>query len=115
MDPTQTFLTADELLALPDDGCRHELVYGELRTMAPAGSEHGVITMRLASRVFLYVESRRLGEVFTAETGFRIASDPDTVRAPDLAGEVKILSATDALTGGTVLPGFTCAVAELFP
>ena len=32
-----------------------------------------------------FVESRGLGVVLAAETGFRIASDPDTVRAPDAA------------------------------
>src|SRR3954471_10844621 len=30
-------MTAEELLELPDDGMRHELVEGELRTMTPAG------------------------------------------------------------------------------
>jgi Uma2 family endonuclease len=31
------------------------------------------------------VERERLGEVFTAETGFVLRRDPDTVRAPDVA------------------------------
>jgi Uma2 family endonuclease len=31
------------------------------------------------------VRANELGRVFGAETGFRIARDPDTVRAPDLA------------------------------
>jgi hypothetical protein len=30
-------MTAEELFELPDDGMRHELVEGELRTMTPAG------------------------------------------------------------------------------
>ena len=30
-------MTAEQLLELPDDGVRHELVEGELRTMVPAG------------------------------------------------------------------------------
>jgi Uma2 family endonuclease len=32
-----------------------------------------------------YAEENRLGTVYAAETGFRLASDPDTVRAPDVA------------------------------
>ena len=82
---TKTLLTADDLLALPNDGLRHELVGGELRTLTPAGLEHGAIVMRLAGRVWQFVEANGLGVVYGAETGFRLASDPDTVRAPDLA------------------------------
>ena len=79
------FMTADELLEISDDGHRHELVKGELRKMAPAGSEHGVLIVRLTWRLAQYVEEHRLGVFFAAETGFRIESDPDTVRAPDIA------------------------------
>ena len=32
-----------------------------------------------------HVEANDLGVVFAAETGFRLATDPDTVRAPDVA------------------------------
>lgn len=84
MDSAQTLLTAEDLLAL-DDGLRHELLKGELITMTPSGGEHGVITARLARLVDSYVASRNLGLVFGAEAGFRIGTDPDTVRAPDLA------------------------------
>ena len=31
------------------------------------------------------MREHRLGRVYTAETGFRLASNPDTVRAPDVA------------------------------
>ena len=41
MATTDKLMTADELLGLPDDGRRHELIAGELRTMAPSGGEHG--------------------------------------------------------------------------
>ncbi len=81
---TQTF-TADDLLNLPADGNRYELVAGVLTMMSPAGSEHGVIVSRLNRRIGNYVEQHQLGEVYGAETGFRIESDPDTVLAPDVA------------------------------
>jgi Uma2 family endonuclease len=32
-----------------------------------------------------YVREKGLGNVLAAETGFKVASDPDTVRAPDVA------------------------------
>jgi Uma2 family endonuclease len=78
-------MTAEELLALPDDNMRHELIRGELTTMTPAGSEHGVIAARLARLVDGFVSERGLGVVFGAETGFRMSTDPDTVLAPDMA------------------------------
>lgn len=64
---------------------RHELVRGELREMSPAGNEHGYLAMRIASRLEQHVDANKLGRVYAAETGFKIASDPDTVRAPDAA------------------------------
>lgn len=33
----------------------------------------------------VHVESHDLGQVYAAETGFKIESNPDTVRAPDVA------------------------------
>lgn len=80
----RTLLTADELLRLPDDGSRKELVEGELRTMAPAGYEHGIVAGNVLLRVGNHVQANRLGDVVAAETGFRIGRDPDTVRAPDV-------------------------------
>jgi Uma2 family endonuclease len=77
--------TADELLYMPDDGMRHELVRGELRTMTPAGAEHGRLAARAARLLDTHVEGNGSGVTFGAETGFVLASDPDTVRAPDAA------------------------------
>lgn len=78
-------VTAEELLAMPDDGSRRELVRGELRKMPPAGSEHGYLAMRMGRLLSNHVEANDLGRVYAAETGFKLASDPDTVRAPDAA------------------------------
>lgn len=85
MSPQKTMLTADELIRLPDDGMRHELVKGELRTMPPAGGEHGEIAFRIGTVFSSHVRTYDLGHLFAAETGFRIGRNPDTVRAPDLA------------------------------
>lgn len=78
-------VTADELLAMPDDGFLYELIEGELRRMSPAGSEHGAIGMRFVVILGSHVQSKDLGVVFGPDTGFRIASAPDTVRAPDVS------------------------------
>ena len=140
-----------------------------------------MIALRMGGLLLDFVESRGLGVVLGAETGFRIASNPDTVRAPDVAvirnqgiggglpdgffpgapdlavevlspndraGDVlakvqdwlnagtaavwvvdpktqtvtiygadrkaAILTSTDTLSGGDLLPGFSVPVADLF-
>ena len=78
-------VTAEELLNMPDDGTRRELVRGELREMTPAGDEHGYLASEIASELRNHVKANGLGRTYTAETGFKISSDPDTVRAPDAA------------------------------
>ena len=76
--------TADELLRAGDIG-RCELIAGELRMMMAPGFEHGRVTVNLATPLTLHVKSHALGTVVAAETGFLLARDPDTVRAPDIA------------------------------
>lgn len=78
--------TANELLKLPTgEGERYELLEGELRVMTPAGAEHGRVTATAALLLGMHVHATRTGVIFGAETGFILASDPDTVRAPDAA------------------------------
>jgi Uma2 family endonuclease len=85
MSKVLPLVTAEALFELPADGLRHELVKGELRTMPPAGSEHGSVGMNLAGPLNYYVKMHRLGVVFMAETGFVLSRNPDTVRAPDIS------------------------------
>jgi Uma2 family endonuclease len=77
-------VTAQELRHLPT-GRRHTLVKGELRTMPPAGGEHGSIAMHLGASLYQAVTAQNLGRVYGAETGFLLASSPDTVLAPGVA------------------------------
>lgn len=149
--------------------------------MSPAGFNHGGIAGNIGLALGAFVKPRALGMVATAEPGFQIAHEPDTVRAPDVAyvraeripsggvkgffqgppdiavevvspndrasevmtkaqewlqagcslvwvvdpetrtisiyrsrSEITVLSETDTLTGGDVLPGFAVPVAEIF-
>jgi Uma2 family endonuclease len=93
-------MTADELLHLPSGQFRYELVKGELIQMTPAGFEHGVTIVDITEPLSRFVRENRLGVVSGAETGFRLESDPDTVRAPDVA----FVSTARIPTGRT--PGF---------
>lgn len=77
-------VTAQELMEMPDDGYRYELVEGELRRMSPASHQHGRIILNLSAPLHHYVRTHSLGTVYAAETGFLLARNPDTVRAPDV-------------------------------
>ena len=85
MSMVQTLMTADELLAMPEDGYRYELLKGELKRMPPTGGEHGTTVMFVSIPLGRFILENGLGAVFGAETGFKIAVHPDTVRAPDFA------------------------------
>lgn len=83
-------LTADDLYALGTD-CHAELVGGVLvpihgeDLMAPAGWGHGETGALFTLSVGGFVRAHNLGRICTAETGFRLRRNPDTVRAPDFA------------------------------
>ena len=83
MTTAKKLLTADDLLALPDDGKRYELIRGELIEMPPASHNHGRVAERFGRRIGNFVEERDLGHGIAAETGVNIEREPDTTRAPD--------------------------------
>ena len=101
-------ITADDLLQLPDDGRRYELVEGELISMAPAGGRHGHVAMQIGWRLAEHVGKNGLGLVFAAETGFLLERSPDTVRAPDAA-----FIATERLPAGEITASFVDIVPDL--
>ena len=85
---TKILMTDDDLLRMPDDGYRYELIEGELRQMPPTGYDHGRCTGRLHGLLINHASKNKLGDVLAAETGFVIARTRDgrvTVRAPDVA------------------------------
>ena len=81
MSSTMRHMTADELLNMPDDGFRHELIAGKLRTMPLRGFAEGAAMAQMAGLLGVHVRSNKLGSTFLA-TGFLLESNPDTVLAP---------------------------------
>jgi|SRR5215212_6650155 len=81
--PAPRLLTADELAAMPDNGHVYELSRGMLVCMSPTSYSPGRVGGRLMLKIFAFVDDHNLGDYGSAETGFRLRSDPDTVRAPD--------------------------------
>ena len=77
-------VTAEELerMGSPDFG--FELVRGELVPVTPAGREHGALTAFFITELSSFVRPRTLGRVYN-ELGFKLFTNPDTVRALDVS------------------------------
>ena len=174
-------VTAEQLESIEIPGKWTELVRGRLIVREPPGTYHGKISATVLVLIAAFARPRALGDVFGQDTGFKIESNPDTVRAPDVAflnkergarvgrrgysavapnlavevlspddrpaevlekvaawlaagvelawvvdpnrlevrvyradGTITVLTSNETLSGETVLPGFSCAVAEIF-
>lgn len=83
--PVTQLMTAEDLWKLPRNGNTYDLVRGELRTVSPAGFEHGFVGNKLGYYLTHFVLTHELGVVLGAETGFLLEQNPDTVRGPDNA------------------------------
>jgi Uma2 family endonuclease len=86
MSATSTALmTAEELLQLPDDDLRHELINGELITMPVPRLPHSRIEARVGAPLAQFVWDHGLGEVYFGDGGFQLSWNPDTVVGPDIS------------------------------
>ena len=102
---TTRTLTAEDLWATPEDA-RGELLDGEMLPVNPVTNRHGVVVMRLGSRLTVWAEEHRFGDTGT-EVGFLLRREPDTVLAPD----VSLVAASD--TADLPSRGFAEAVPVL--
>ena len=75
-------VTAEELERVGADD--FELVRGELVPVTPAGYRHGALAAFLTIEVGAVVRRHDLGRVFV-EVGYKLFSNPDTVRGPDVS------------------------------
>jgi Uma2 family endonuclease len=77
-------MTADELFDLPDNGTLYELSRGTLICMGPSSYGPSRIAGRVLARIGRFAGEHDLGDYGSADGGFQLASNPDTVRAPDV-------------------------------
>jgi Uma2 family endonuclease len=99
--------TYDDLLAMPDDGNRYELIFGEIVLSPSPKTKHQRASARLFQKMRAFVESRQLGEVFYAP--FDVKFSPYNVVEPDLIyisrqnrailGEDYVTGAPDLIVG----------------
>jgi Uma2 family endonuclease len=180
-ESVKELVTAEDLWRMSGQGENYELVRGELREMTPPGGIHGSTAVNFSSLLLGFVKEKKLGVVMV-ETGYKLASNPDTIRGPDISflstaklspgglpdgyiegapdlaveivspgdtaseiqdkvqdylaygtqmiwvvypqqriviihypdGMARTLRETDTLSGESVIPGFSCQVAEIF-
>jgi Uma2 family endonuclease len=82
MPEATRLVTAEELEQMSRPRC--ELVEGRLVEMSPVNLDHGTIVVQLTALLHGHVQPRSLGAI-VIEVGFKLASNPDTVRSPDIA------------------------------
>lgn len=76
------YYTAEMVRAIPDDGKRYELVYGELLVTPSPRLMHQAVVRRLVVSLDLYLREHRIGEVFDSPAD--ISWSPDTLVQPDV-------------------------------
>ena len=76
-------MTAEELLNMPKDGYRYELVRGVLKKTAPVGHTVGYYELNISAELAMFVKANKLGRAYSPNTGFLLERNPDYVLAPD--------------------------------
>ena len=84
MSTTTHLMTAEDLMNLPDEPLRHELLKGELLTMPLPKFEQMRVSANLTFLLMQHARANQLGEV-CVEGGYHLESDPDTVLGPDVS------------------------------
>jgi Uma2 family endonuclease len=78
-------VTIEDFVKLPEpaDGSREELLRGEVITMPPPQSRHGLIQLQIGFLLKSVIGPKKLGWVMT-ETGVVVERDPDSFFGPDV-------------------------------
>ncbi len=102
---------AFDLIKLSESG-RYELIKGVVHKMSPSGERHGVIASRIIQIVGRFVAENKSGITTSSETGYKLFSEPDTVRAPDMAFKSNERLSLHEITDGysTVMPDLVVEV-----
>jgi len=73
--------TVEDLLNMPEDGLKHELVNGEI-VVSPAGWEHSKITIKISHILATFLDAHPIGELGSSELGIWLAGG--NLRSPDV-------------------------------
>lgn len=78
-------VSAGELEKMYVPGKKVELLRGVLLVQELPSARHSLIAGRLYRRLSEFADDQGLGAVFPQDAGFKIQTEPDTVRGPDAA------------------------------
>lgn len=81
---SDAYYTREMVLALPEDGNRYEVVYGELLVSPSPAMRHQVVLGRLYALIYAYLERARVGRVLFSPADITWGSDADILVQPDL-------------------------------
>ena len=106
------YYTADMVRAMPDDGNRYEVVYGELLVTPAPRSWHQVLVKRLTFELEHYLRRNPVGEVLTAPADISwgrdvlvqpdvFVVDPDEARTLDWSRMRTLLLVAEVLSPST--------------
>jgi Uma2 family endonuclease len=104
------YWTADMVRALPEDGTRYEVVYGELLVTPAPAVPHQVVIRRLMLGLAEYLEPLGLGHTLFFSPA-DISWGPDTLVQPDLF----VMAPTDVSEKWTTFKSLRLAVEVLSP
>ncbi|MGH8017892.1 MAG: Uma2 family endonuclease [Opitutaceae bacterium] len=110
MNSSAVTWTDEELMALPRDGSKRELIGGEI-IMSPAGFDHERLGARLLTSLSNHVERHALGVVCGSSLGCRMANGD--VLSPDVSFIVKERIPRSNEASRRFFPGAPDLVAEI--
>ncbi len=101
--------TIDDLLRMPEDGNKYELVDGEI-VMSPVGMRPSQVAIKISHI------GRKIGEFLECGVVLLWLVDPrrETVTVYRSLSQTEQLDANDTITAEPVLPGFSCLVSRFF-
>lgn len=120
MSTATKLMTAEEFLALPDDGVERWLIRGELREkrdtdMTMRNKVHSITEARVTGclAVWLMSQPQPRGEVVCGEAGFLLRQNPDTVSAGADVAVITAAQADDRSPDTTLIEGPAVMIAEI--
>lgn len=82
--PSEKLMTIAEFAAIPRDDRPRELVKGKVIEMNLPKPKHGFYCAEIGAILRNFVKPRKLGRVFSNDSGVITEHDPDSMRGPDV-------------------------------
>jgi Uma2 family endonuclease len=101
--------TIEDLMNMPDDGYKYELVDGEI-IMSPAGMRHSEVAVTIAHLIMKFLDENPIGKVYTTDVGILFPNG--NVRSPDVTfvSNAKLPEGRSPESYGAVIPDLAVEV-----